>query len=91
MVGSPSLAPVETASAEAHCQACPGDCLEACFNDAIVSVAGEGVRILEDNCAGCGACIPACEFGFIRRYDGVAHIVLTEAKARFAGPSPLRP
>jgi Fe-S-cluster-containing hydrogenase component 2 len=80
MIGSPSFAPIEQASAAPECGACPTDCVDACFNAAIVAGAGEGVWIRADNCAGCGACIPACEFGFIRLQDGVACIVFPKGK-----------
>jgi Fe-S-cluster-containing hydrogenase component 2 len=59
----------------ASCQACPGACWDACFNDAIVEVAGGGYRVDEGSCAGCGACISACDLGYIRIQQGVARIV----------------
>ena len=76
-------------SAKGECDTCAADCLEACFNDAIVSAAGQGVRIDVANCAGCGACIPACANGFIRLHDGVAHIVVPNSRSRLqAGAIP---
>lgn len=66
--------PTLTPSAPVGCTACPGDCLDACFNDAIASVAG-AVRIDAANCAGCGACLPACNLGHIRLEHGVALLV----------------
>jgi len=60
------------------CQACPGECVDACFNDAIVRVGAEGVAILEQNCAGCGACVPACALGLIRLRHGVARFTFTK-------------
>jgi Fe-S-cluster-containing hydrogenase component 2 len=57
------------------CWTCPGDCQEACFNDAIVSISGRSVQIETENCAGCGACIAACDLGRIRLAQGVAQIV----------------
>lgn len=58
------------------CNACPGDCLDACFNDAIVATAG-GIGIDELNCAGCGACLPACNLGHIHLEQGVARLIIT--------------
>ena len=55
------------------CAACGGECLECCFNDAIVFAQGV-YRVVEDNCAGCGACIPACAHGLIEVWRGVATI-----------------
>jgi len=81
MIASPSLASTNHLSAE-PCGSCPADCLDVCFNEAIVLVAGEGVRVQVDNCAGCGACIPVCEFGFIRLHDGIARVVFPEGKPR---------
>jgi formate dehydrogenase iron-sulfur subunit len=75
MAGSPTSIPPEQASTGSQCEDCSADCLDACFNDAIVAVAGGGVRIEPDDCAGCGACIPACAFGIIGLQDGVARIV----------------
>ena len=82
MICSPSLTPAEHGSAAPQCDACPADCLDACFNDAIVALAGGGVRIEAGNCAGCGACIPSCEFGLIRLQDGVACIVFPNGQPR---------
>jgi Fe-S-cluster-containing hydrogenase component 2 len=89
MIFSPSPAPADQDSASL-CATCPADCLEACFNDAISAVAG-GVRIATDDCAGCGACIPACDFELIRLRDGVAHIVSPEIlKPASQGRAPVR-
>jgi formate dehydrogenase iron-sulfur subunit len=82
MAGSPSLIPPEQASTASQCEDCPADCLDACFNDAIIAVAAGGVQILTDDCAGCGACIPACEFGLIHLQDGVARIVAAHDRPR---------
>jgi Fe-S-cluster-containing hydrogenase component 2 len=57
-----ALAEIKQESTEV-CRACSGDCLDACFNDAITAVPSGGVSILADSCAGCGACLPACVFG----------------------------
>jgi Fe-S-cluster-containing dehydrogenase component len=65
------LAAVETRVGRI-CGACAGDCIDACFNDAIRTVAGGGVVIDPANCAGCGACIPACDLALIRLEQGVA-------------------
>ncbi|MCW2318148.1 Fe-S-cluster-containing hydrogenase component 2 [Rhodoblastus acidophilus] len=65
----------ERVSAASPCAGCPADCLEACFNDAISAAEDGGVRILADNCAGCGACVPVCEPGLIQLHDGIARIV----------------
>ena len=62
------------------CDACQGDCRESCFNDAIVADAGNGVRILAENCAGCGACVAVCDLGHIRLEHGVARIVLIDPR-----------
>jgi|GEM_PF-4558418 len=63
-------------SADAEvCGECDGECAEACFNDAIQPVAGNGFQIQAINCAGCGACIPACLFNYIRLEQGVARLV----------------
>jgi len=62
-------------AARNRCLSCPGDCLDACFNDAIVAANGGGVAILAELCAGCGACLPACAFGLIRLDGGVASLV----------------
>ncbi|WP_295443753.1 hypothetical protein [uncultured Thiodictyon sp.] len=43
------------------CDRCPGDCADACFNEAIERLPGRGVRLLADYCAGCGACLPLCD------------------------------
>jgi Fe-S-cluster-containing hydrogenase component 2 len=94
MVGFPSLIPPEQAATGSQCGACPADCLEACFNDAIVAVAGEGVQIQAADCAGCGACIPACEFGFIRLQGGVARIVFPNDRPgtpEIGAPNPVSP
>ncbi|WP_295448031.1 hypothetical protein [uncultured Thiodictyon sp.] len=40
------------------CDRCPGDCADACFNEAIERLPSQCVRLLADNCAGCGACLP---------------------------------
>ena len=56
------------------CAECAGECLACCFNDAIVFEPGSGYRVVEDNCAGCGACIPACEYELIHVARGVASI-----------------
>ncbi|MCW2275814.1 Fe-S-cluster-containing hydrogenase component 2 [Rhodoblastus acidophilus] len=69
MIGSPPFA------SASQCADCPSDCLEACFNNAIAPAPEGGVRIQADDCAGCGACIPACAFGLIRLQSGVAQIV----------------
>jgi MinD superfamily P-loop ATPase len=69
------------------CAACGGECLECCFNDAIVFEAGVGYRVVEDNCAGCGACIPACAHGLIEVWQGVATIA-TNAKNATVTPAP---
>ena len=61
----------------AICLACSGDCLDACFNDAITTASGGGVTIRADSCAGCGACLPVCVRGFIRLYQGVARFAVT--------------
>ncbi|MCW2285595.1 Fe-S-cluster-containing hydrogenase component 2 [Rhodoblastus acidophilus] len=76
----------EPVSAPSQCAACAADCLEACFNDAIVAAERGGVEILEDNCAGCGACVPACDFGLIRLQDGVAQFRLPAASAKAPRP-----
>ncbi|MBB4199766.1 hypothetical protein CCR94_23945 [Rhodoblastus sphagnicola] len=89
MIGSPSQTQTEQPSA-AQCDACPADCLDACFNEAIVAASGGGVEIEAANCAGCGACVPACEFGFIRLHDGVARIVFPEGKPNTPESSPSR-
>jgi len=83
-----SLASTNRLSAEPVCGACPADCLDACFNEAIVLVVGEGVRVQADSCAGCGACIPVCEFGFIRLHDGIARVVFPEGKPQHRNPGP---
>ena len=56
------------------CDGCAGECLACCFNDAIVFEPGLGYRVVEENCAGCGACIPACEYELIHVARGVASI-----------------
>jgi Fe-S-cluster-containing hydrogenase component 2 len=56
------------------CVICGGECLVSCFNDAIVFTSDKGYQVLEDNCAGCGACMPACESGFLVLDGGVARI-----------------
>jgi Fe-S-cluster-containing hydrogenase component 2 len=56
------------------CVACRGECLASCFNDAIEFRSGEGYQVVENNCAGCGACIPACGSGFIFLDRGIARI-----------------
>jgi Fe-S-cluster-containing hydrogenase component 2 len=56
------------------CNECDGACLVSCFNDAITYEQAHGYRVIEDNCAGCGACIPACDPGFISLEAGVACI-----------------
>jgi len=56
------------------CTSCPGDCLDACFNEAIVAL-GSGIAILEDLCAGCGACVGSCPNGHIGLDLGVARIL----------------
>jgi len=58
----------------AICADCDGDCRDACFNDAIVSIEGSGVRIEEEFCAGCGACVAACGQHLLRLVDGLARI-----------------
>jgi len=57
------------------CARCARDCLEACFNDAIAALPGDGVTLLSLRCAGCGACIPACDRGHIHLAEGVARFV----------------
>ncbi len=57
------------------CADCDRDCLEACFNDAIAALPDEGVELNSIRCAGCGACIPACDRGHIRLANGVASFV----------------
>ena len=88
-MSSPSLAPTEQAP-DSVCGACPADCLDACFNEAIVAT-GDGVRIQGDHCAGCGACIPACAFGFIRLQAGVARILFPKNTPRTLEPAPQAP
>jgi Fe-S-cluster-containing hydrogenase component 2 len=63
----------------ALCAACAGECLACCFNDAIVFAPGLGYRVVEENCAGCGACMPACEHGLIDVRQGVARIAQAPA------------
>lgn len=53
------------------CIACPTDCAEACFNDAVRRV-GEAIHIDAGRCAGCGACVGTCRNGLIAIVQGVA-------------------
>ena len=62
------------ASLEPSCNDCDGECLAACFNDAIVHNDMHGYLVIEDNCAGCGACLSACNHGLISLEQGIAHI-----------------
>jgi Fe-S-cluster-containing hydrogenase component 2 len=57
------------------CADCDRDCLEACFNDAIAALPDGGVELVSTSCAGCGACIPSCDRGYIRLAGGVACFV----------------
>lgn len=66
-----------TQPALATCNACAGDCLETCFNDAIQSASTGGVFVDAARCAGCGACIPVCGLGLLRLDQGVARIIST--------------
>lgn len=54
---------------------CAGqDCLDACFNDAIVLGPDGQVCIEPLNCAGCGACVPICPENRIQLENDVACI-----------------
>jgi MinD superfamily P-loop ATPase len=70
-----TLRPPPPATLSSICAACPRDCLEACFNDAIVLLAGGGIAIDPSRCAGCGACTAVCDFDLIQLEDGIARIV----------------
>jgi len=55
---------------------CPGqDCLDACFNDAIILDPGGRIWVETLNCAGCGACVPICPENRIQLENDVACIV----------------
>ena len=56
------------------CADCAGDCRDACFNDAIVWIDGGGARIVEDLCAGCGACVAACGRHLLQLAGGLARL-----------------
>lgn len=62
------------ANEQVSCLACGGECATACFNDAIVPTP-DGYVILDDMCAGCGACQSVCRYSRIELYMGVAHLV----------------
>ena len=57
------------------CERCAGECVVSCFNDAIAYDGELGYRVVEENCAGCGACLAACDHGLISLDRGVAYIV----------------
>jgi len=69
-----SLAATRPELINSVCVTCEGECLSACFNDAIVFEDGLGYRVIADNCAGCGACTAACDPGLIYLDEGIARI-----------------
>ncbi len=75
MEQAPALAPPQVEPGIDGCADCHRDCLEACFNDAIAASPLGGVELVSLRCAGCGACIPACDRDRIRLEQGVASFV----------------
>jgi Fe-S-cluster-containing hydrogenase component 2 len=70
-----ALAPPRAKPGIEGCADCARDCLEACFNEAIAALPLGGVELDSMRCAGCGACIPACDRDRIRLAHGVASFV----------------
>lgn len=61
------------------CDACPGDCVDACFNDALIAVDG-AVSVHDERCAGCGACLGACALEYLRLEHGVIRLSQREQR-----------
>ena len=69
-----------------HCEAHP--CVAVCPHHAILAYSSGAVRLREDRCTGCGACLPACDRHAIRRVSALTVAVKCDGCLPRAGPPP---